>query len=45
MEFPLASTSGLAVGVPGTVRGIDTALKRWGTKKLADTLAPAMGPR
>lgn len=42
MEFPLASTSGLAVGVPGTLRGIDTALHRWGTKKLADTLAPAI---
>ncbi|MFZ0107154.1 MAG: gamma-glutamyltransferase [Thiobacillus sp.] len=42
MAFPLASTSGLAVGVPGTLRGIDTALGRWGTKKLADTLAPAI---
>jgi gamma-glutamyltranspeptidase/glutathione hydrolase len=42
MEFPLASTSGLAVGVPGTVRGLDTALRRWGTRKLADTLAPAI---
>jgi gamma-glutamyltranspeptidase/glutathione hydrolase len=42
MSFPLASTSGLAVGVPGTVRGVDTALKRWGTKKLADTMAPAI---
>jgi len=42
MEFPLASTSGLAVGVPGTLRGIDTALTRWGTKKLADTLVPAI---
>jgi gamma-glutamyltranspeptidase / glutathione hydrolase len=42
MEFPLASTSGLAVGVPGTLRGIDTALRRWGTKQLADTLAPAI---
>ncbi len=42
MEFPLASTSGLAVGVPGTVRGVDTALRRWGTRKLADTLAPAI---
>ena len=42
MPFPLASTSGIAVGVPGTVRGVDTALKRWGTKKLADTLAPAI---
>jgi gamma-glutamyltranspeptidase / glutathione hydrolase len=42
MPFPLASTSGLAVGVPGTLRGIDTALSRWGTKKLADTMAPAI---
>jgi len=42
MPFPLASTSGLAVGVPGTLRGVDTALKRWGTKRLADTLAPAI---
>jgi gamma-glutamyltranspeptidase / glutathione hydrolase len=42
MPFPLASTSGLAVGVPGTLRGIDTALTRWGTKKLADTMAPAI---
>jgi gamma-glutamyltranspeptidase/glutathione hydrolase len=42
MEFALASTSGLAVGVPGTLRGVDTALTRWGTKKLADTLAPAI---
>lgn len=42
MPFPLASTSGLAVGVPGTLRGVDTALRRWGTKRLADTLAPAI---
>ncbi|MDP2058056.1 MAG: gamma-glutamyltransferase, partial [Thiobacillus sp.] len=42
MPFPLGSTSGLAVGVPGTVRGVDTALRRWGNKKLADTLAPAI---
>lgn len=42
MEFPLASTSGIAVGVPGTLRGLDTALRRWGTKKLADTLVPAI---
>ena len=42
MPFPLASTSGVAVGVPGTLRGIDAALKRWGTKKLADTLLPAI---
>lgn len=42
MPFPLASTSGLAVGVPGTLRGVDTALARWGTKTLARTLAPAI---
>jgi len=42
MPFPLASTSGLAVGVPGTLRGIDAALVRWGRKKLADTLEPAI---
>jgi gamma-glutamyltranspeptidase/glutathione hydrolase len=42
MEFQKASTSGLAVGVPGTLRGIDSALRRWGTLKLADTLAPAI---
>ncbi len=42
MPFALASTSGLAVGVPGTVRGVDTALRRWGTKRLAETLAPAI---
>ena len=42
MPFPLASTSGLAVGVPGTLRGIDTALRRWGTRRLADTLTPAI---
>lgn len=42
MAFPLASTSGIAVGVPGTLRGIDTALTRWGTMRLADALAPAI---
>ncbi|MFP5417670.1 MAG: gamma-glutamyltransferase [Gammaproteobacteria bacterium] len=42
LPFPQASTSGLAVGVPGTVRGVDTALRRWGTRTLAHTLAPAI---
>ncbi len=42
MTFPLASTSGLAVGVPGTLRGLDAALTRWGTMKLAATLVPAI---
>ncbi|HEY9099592.1 MAG TPA: gamma-glutamyltransferase [Thiobacillus sp.] len=42
MPFQQASTSGVSVGVPGTLLGVDTALKRWGTFKLADTLAPAI---
>lgn len=42
MAFELASTSGISVGVPGTVRGVDLALRRWGTLKLADTLQPAI---
>lgn len=42
MPFPQASTSGVSVGVPGTLRGVDTALRRWGTLRLADTLAPAI---
>jgi gamma-glutamyltranspeptidase / glutathione hydrolase len=39
----LASTSGYAVGVPGTLRGIELSLARWGTISLADALAPAVG--
>jgi gamma-glutamyltranspeptidase/glutathione hydrolase len=41
--FAIASTSGIAVGVPGTLLGIDYALKTWGTISLADALAPAIG--
>jgi len=42
MPFDTASASGLAVGVPGTLLGVDAALHRWGTLRLADTLAPAI---
>jgi len=42
VPFALASTSGYAVGVPGALRGIETALARWGTISLADALAPAI---
>lgn len=42
LSFDAASGSGLSVGVPGAVLGIDTALRRWGTMRLADTLAPAI---
>ncbi|MFO1153945.1 MAG: gamma-glutamyltransferase [Rhodospirillales bacterium] len=42
-SFAIASTSGRAVGVPGTVRGIARALELWGTMPLARTLEPAIG--
>ena len=40
--FSLASTSGLAVGVPGTLLGVATALKKWGTISLSEALQPAI---
>ena len=42
MDFRQASTSGVAVGVPGTLLGIELALERWGSMTLAETLAPAI---
>lgn len=42
LPFAVASTSGLAVGVPGTLAGVATALRNWGTMSLARTLAPAI---
>jgi gamma-glutamyltranspeptidase/glutathione hydrolase len=41
-NFGQASTSGLAVGVPGTLLGVATALKKWGTISLSEALAPAI---
>ncbi|TCW33017.1 gamma-glutamyltransferase [Gulbenkiania mobilis] len=32
----------LAVGVPGTVAGMEHALRRWGTMRLRDVIAPAI---
>ncbi|MGD8429106.1 MAG: gamma-glutamyltransferase [Ectothiorhodospiraceae bacterium] len=40
--FPVASTSGLAVGVPGMVRGVALMLDRWGTMSFQDVLQPAI---
>lgn len=40
--FGLASTSGISVGVPGTLAALDTALKRYGTISLAKALQPAI---
>ncbi len=36
------SSSGIAVGVPGTLLGVATALERWGTISLAEALQPAI---
>jgi len=42
MDFTQASTSGISVGVPGTLLGVTTALRNWGTISLADALQPAI---
>lgn len=35
--------NGYSVGVPGTLRTVDVMLGRWGTRSLAESLAPAIG--
>jgi gamma-glutamyltranspeptidase/glutathione hydrolase len=40
--FTPASTSGMAVGVPGMVRGTALAIKNWGNFSLAKVIAPAI---
>jgi gamma-glutamyltranspeptidase/glutathione hydrolase len=40
MDFTEARVGGLSVGVPGTVRGWQTALKRYGTRSLGTLLKP-----
>ena len=42
IPFPEAVTSGLGVGVPGTVRGWDEALRRYGTMPLSRVLLPGI---
>jgi gamma-glutamyltranspeptidase/glutathione hydrolase len=39
LSFTEARWSGLSVGVPGTVRGWDNALRRYGTRSLGEVLA------
>jgi gamma-glutamyltranspeptidase/glutathione hydrolase len=43
LAFNSARWSGLSVGVPGTVRGWNVALGRYGTMSLAELLGPAIG--
>jgi len=38
----LSRTHGLAVGVPGTVKGLELALKEYGTMSLSQVIAPAI---
>lgn len=42
LTFTQASTSGISVGVPGTLLCVATALGNWGTTSLADALQPAI---
>jgi gamma-glutamyltranspeptidase / glutathione hydrolase len=42
MENEEIRARGLAVGVPGLVRGFDVALKRWGTRYFDDLTGPAI---
>ncbi|MDH3314677.1 MAG: gamma-glutamyltransferase [Gammaproteobacteria bacterium] len=40
--FSIRSTSGIGVGVPGMVRGLELALNRWGTMSFSEVLGPAI---
>src|SRR5215218_10188067 len=42
LEFDDARYSGLSAGVPGTVAGWERALRRYGTRSLADVLRPGI---
>ena len=42
LNFTQASTSGISVGVPGTLKCVATALHRWGERSLAHALQPAI---
>ncbi|MEH7884984.1 gamma-glutamyltransferase [Bacillus sp. JJ1609] len=42
IPFATRSTGGTAVGVPGTLKGLETALKTWGTRPLQQLIGPAV---
>ncbi|HYO54516.1 gamma-glutamyltransferase [Archangium sp.] len=42
LPFAAFLTSGLSTGVPGTIKGWDEALRRYGTRSLSDVLQPAI---
>jgi gamma-glutamyltranspeptidase / glutathione hydrolase len=42
IPFGTRSTGGSAVGVPGTLKGLETALDMWGTRPLEQLIGPAV---
>ncbi|MET3696981.1 gamma-glutamyltransferase 1 [Bacillus oleivorans] len=42
IPFSIRHTGGDAVGVPGTLKGLETALEKWGTRPMAQLITPAI---
>ncbi|UYZ24077.1 gamma-glutamyltransferase [Mesobacillus jeotgali] len=42
IPFSVRSTGGTAVGVPGTLKGLEAALEMWGTRPLQQLIGPAV---
>ncbi|ALC91480.1 gamma-glutamyltranspeptidase [Bacillus sp. FJAT-18017] len=42
IPFATRSTGGKAVGVPGTLKGLETALEMWGTRNMQELIGPAV---
>src|SRR5699024_8528552 len=42
MPFQERVRSGKSVGVPGTLKGLETALDQWGTRSMAELLEPSI---
>lgn len=42
IPFGVRSTGGTAVGVPGTLKGLETAHEKWGTRPMQQLISPAV---
>ncbi|KIL49281.1 gamma-glutamyltransferase [Jeotgalibacillus soli] len=42
IPFAVRSTGGTAVGVPGTLKGLETALEMWGTRPMQQLIGPSV---
>lgn len=42
IPFAERSTHGNAVGVPGTVKGLEAALDKWGTRSMKELIEPSI---